>query len=130
MAIYSVAEARGSGDCQAVEVDNSCQSSQAAGGAQLSAGFADTNEPAIEVTSQQGASVSGRLVDARGNGVPNATLCVRERIMLAAYGHYQRISFSFKGKGLLTDRDGDGETDVGGAADLYLGGFVTAGYRF
>lgn len=71
------------GTPQAVEVDNSCQSSQVAGGVQLSAGFADTNEPAIEVTSQQGATVSGRLVDARGNGVPNATLCVRERIMLA-----------------------------------------------
>jgi hypothetical protein len=55
---------------------------------------------------------------------------VTDRILVGAYGHYQRIAFAFKGQGALTDRDDDGEADVGGAADLYLGGFVTAGYRF
>lgn len=68
---------------QSVEVDNSCRPSRVGGGAQLSASFADTSETAIEVTSSQGATVSGRLTDAGGNGVGAATLCVRERIMLA-----------------------------------------------
>jgi len=71
------------GTPQTVEVDNSCQASRVAGGAQLSASFADTNETAIQVTSREGATVSGRLVDAQGNAVAHATLCVRERIMLA-----------------------------------------------
>jgi hypothetical protein len=52
------------------------------------------------------------------------------KITAAAYFRYQRIGFTFKGGGELTDRDGDGETDVASAADLYVGGLLTAGYRF
>jgi hypothetical protein len=40
------------------------------------------------------------------------------------------MGYDFKGTGAMTDRDGNGETDVGGAADRYLGGYLTAGYLF
>lgn len=40
------------------------------------------------------------------------------------------IGYSFKGNGELSDRDANGEADVGGASDRYLGGYVTAGYAF
>jgi hypothetical protein len=65
-----------------VEVDNSCQGSQVTGGTQLSASFADTSDYSIQVRSDEGANVVGRLTDAHGAGVGGATLCVRERTML------------------------------------------------
>ena len=68
---------------QIVLVDNSCQSSRVGGGTQLSASFADTGGYSIELDSDQGATVTGRLTDASGSGVAGATLCVRERTMLA-----------------------------------------------
>jgi hypothetical protein len=40
------------------------------------------------------------------------------------------IGYSFKGNGELSDRDGNGSADVGGASDRYLGGYLTAGYAF
>jgi hypothetical protein len=40
------------------------------------------------------------------------------------------MGYAFKGTGTLTDRKQDGEVDVGGAADRYLGGYLTAGYAF
>jgi hypothetical protein len=41
-----------------------------------------------------------------------------------------QIGYSFKGNGVLSDRDANGSADVGGASDRYLGGYVTAGYAF
>jgi hypothetical protein len=40
------------------------------------------------------------------------------------------IGYKFKGNGELSDRDANGESDVGGASDRYLGGYLTAGYAF
>jgi hypothetical protein len=40
------------------------------------------------------------------------------------------IGYKFKGNGELSDRDANGEADVGGASDRYLGGYLTAGYAF
>jgi len=40
------------------------------------------------------------------------------------------LGYSFKGNGELSDRDGNGSADVGGASDRYLGGYLTAGYAF
>jgi hypothetical protein len=55
---------------------------------------------------------------------------VTPKILVRAAGHYQRIGYTFQNKGDLTDRDDDGNADVGGAADTYFGGLVTAGYVF
>jgi hypothetical protein len=45
---------------------------------------------------------------------------------------YQRMAFSFDGTGAKSNNlDMDpGSKDVGGALDLYLGGYVTTGYLF
>jgi hypothetical protein len=40
------------------------------------------------------------------------------------------MGYDFKGTGEMADRDANGEIDVGGAADRYLGGYMTAGYIF
>jgi hypothetical protein len=41
-----------------------------------------------------------------------------------------QLQFTFAGNGALNDRDGDGEQDVAGATDRYLGGYLTGFYRF
>jgi hypothetical protein len=69
-----------------IEVDNSCESSPVAGGAQIAVAFEGGEGAAIERGSDQGATVTGRLVDARGNGVPGARVCVAERTMLPGWG--------------------------------------------
>jgi hypothetical protein len=44
---------------------------------------------------------------------------------------YVRMAYDFNGAGgALVDRDGDGDDDVGGALDVYLGGYATLGYLF
>ena len=40
------------------------------------------------------------------------------------------ISYTWDDNGNLTDRNGDGETDVGGAADRYLSGYGSFGFVF
>ncbi len=40
------------------------------------------------------------------------------------------MGYKFKGTGAQTDRNGDDATDVGGASDRYLGGYLTGGYVF
>jgi hypothetical protein len=41
-----------------------------------------------------------------------------------------QVNFSFKGTGTLSDRNGDATQDVDSASDQYLGGSLTANYRF
>jgi len=50
--------------------------------------------------------------------------------MARAGVRYMLLDFSFDGDGALDDRDGNGEDDVSGASDRYLGGFLTGGYWF
>lgn len=52
------------------------------------------------------------------------------RLLIRGGARIQRIAFDFNGSGALTDRNGDGTADVGGALDQYLGGYATAGYLF
>lgn len=51
-------------------------------------------------------------------------------VMARAGGRFMLLDFSFDGDGALDDHDGNGENDIDGATDRYLGGFVTAGYWF
>ena len=69
-----------------VEVDNSCESSHVAGGAHIAVAFEDGEGATIVRGSGQGATVAGRLVDANGNGVAGARVCVSERTMLPGWG--------------------------------------------
>ena len=86
-------------DAPIVEVDNSCEASQVAGGAQLSVGFEGGDGAAIERGSQDGATLVGTLTDSRGNGVPGARLCVRERTMLPGWGAWPTSSVLTGGDG-------------------------------
>jgi hypothetical protein len=51
-------------------------------------------------------------------------------VMARAGGRFMLLDFSFDGDGALDDHDGDGQNDIDGASDRYLGGYVTAGYWF
>ena len=53
-----------------------------------------------------------------------------ERLEIRAGIHYLRMAFAFDGSGAMTDLDGDPDKDVGGAADTWIGGFVTGGISF
>jgi hypothetical protein len=55
---------------------------------------------------------------------------ITESLMARAGARLMLVNFSFDGDGALDDRDGNGEDDVSGASDRYLGGFLTAGYWF
>jgi len=68
------------------------------------------------------ASASGLDVDAGVEYRIDAHLLVRGGIRL------QRLSLSFDGTGALSDRNGDGTTDVTGATDQFWGGYATVGY--
>jgi hypothetical protein len=65
-------------------------------------------------------------LDAQGG----VDVAIMDRFLVRAAGRYQRVKFKFQGDGLLTDRDQDGEQDVGGATDVFLGGYLTLGYLF
>ncbi|HYU15593.1 MAG TPA: hypothetical protein VEL05_05970, partial [Candidatus Acidoferrum sp.] len=52
------------------------------------------------------------------------------RWIARAGGRLMVLSYSFDGNGALDDRDQNGQLDVTGASDRYLGGFVTGGYCF
>ena len=45
-------------------------------------------------------------------------------------GRFTFIGYAFDGSGAKTNRDGTAGSDVGGAADRYLGGFLTLGYKY
>jgi hypothetical protein len=71
------------------------------------------------------ASVKGIDVDA------GVEYTVTPRIAVRGGVRYLRMAFDFDGSGAMaTDRDGDPDQDVGGAADKYVGGYVQAGYNF
>jgi hypothetical protein len=55
---------------------------------------------------------------------------ITRTINARAGGRLMQLSYTFDGDGDLDDRDGNGENDVTGASDRFLGGFVTAGYSF
>jgi hypothetical protein len=72
-----------------VDVDNSCDPAGVAGATQLSAGFGKGDQVATKVASGRGATLVGRLTDADGNGVADATLCIKERTMLPGAATYE-----------------------------------------
>jgi hypothetical protein len=53
-----------------------------------------------------------------------------DRLTLRAGFQYTRVAYSFSQVNALTDRDGDGVKDVGGALDTYTGGYATVGWLF
>lgn len=55
---------------------------------------------------------------------------IGEHYLVRAGARFTQFGYAFQGNGNMTDRNGDGELDVGGAADRYLGGYVTAGFGF
>lgn len=55
---------------------------------------------------------------------------MRESFVLSAGLALTRIGFAFDGSGALTELDQLPDQEVGGAADTYVGGFMTAGYSF
>jgi len=55
---------------------------------------------------------------------------ITSSIHARAGGRITQLGYKFDGDGALDDRDGNGENDVSGASDRFLGGFVTAGYSF
>ena len=79
----------------------------------------------VQTPEQYGAAtVTGFDADLALEYVLGAHFLVRGGARLMAIG------YKFKGNGELSDRDANGEPDVGGASDRYLGGYLTAGYAF
>lgn len=66
---------------QAFSVNNSCAESAVAGGADLSAKFARNHDEEVTVPYNHGANIVGGLMDASGNPVRGATICVEGQIM-------------------------------------------------
>lgn len=86
---------------QTVSVNNSCTESPVAGGANLTATFARNHDEEVTVPYNHGANIVGALMDASGNPVRGATICVqgqtlgvhRETVPIAvettdAHGHF------------------------------------------
>jgi hypothetical protein len=69
-------------------------------------------------------TVSGLDVDA------GLEFRVMPRLPLHLGFHYIRVAYDFDGSGTQTNRDAEAGQDVGGALDVYLGGYVSAGYIF
>jgi len=69
-----------------------------------------------------------RVIGARVDGGIEYLYSESAFIQAEATMHY--FGFKFDGNGTLTDRDNDGTPDVGGARDLFLALFVSAGYLF
>ena len=83
----------------------------------------DTGE--IQKAAHYGAAtVTGADVDA------GFSYLVSGRYQVNAGVLYTYIAYDFEGNGALTDRNNDGEVDVGGALDQYVGGYLTMGTRF
>lgn len=66
---------------QTVSVNNSCTESPVAGGADLTASFARNHDEEVTVPYNHGANIVGGLMDASGNPVRGATICVEGQIM-------------------------------------------------
>jgi hypothetical protein len=66
---------------QAFSVNNSCVESAVAGGADLSAKFARNHDEEVTVPYNHGANIVGALMDASGNPVRGATICVEGQLL-------------------------------------------------
>jgi hypothetical protein len=66
---------------QTFSVNNSCSESAVSGGADLTARFARNHEEEVTVPYNHGANIVGGLMDASGNPVSGATICVEGQIM-------------------------------------------------
>jgi hypothetical protein len=66
---------------QAFNVNNSCSESAVSGGANLTAKFARNHDEEVTVPYNHGANIVGGLMDASGNPVSGATICVEGQIM-------------------------------------------------
>ncbi|HUC07149.1 MAG TPA: carboxypeptidase-like regulatory domain-containing protein, partial [Solirubrobacterales bacterium] len=66
---------------QTVDVNNSCAESAVAGGANLTAKFARNHDEEVTVPYNHGANVVGALMDASGNPVRGATICVQGQLL-------------------------------------------------
>lgn len=53
-----------------------------------------------------------------------------DRMVIRGGVQYVRMGFAFDGSGAMTQLDSSPDQDVGGAADTWLGGYVTAGVIF
>jgi hypothetical protein len=71
-----------------------------------------------------GATITGADVDA------GVEYWVTHQFLVRVGARYTALGFSYVGNGEQTDRNNDGETDVGGALDSYLGGYATVGAAF
>jgi hypothetical protein len=66
---------------QTVSVNNSCTESPVGGGANLTAKFARSDDEEVTVPYNHGANIVGGLMDAGGNPVRGATICVQGQIL-------------------------------------------------
>jgi hypothetical protein len=66
---------------QTFNVNNSCAESAVAGGANLTAKFARNHDEEVTVPYNHGANIVGGLMDAGGNPVSGAAICVEGQIM-------------------------------------------------
>jgi hypothetical protein len=80
------------------DVDESCPRSSV-GGAVLSADFSGIGKSERTLAYGRRSLISGRLIDAQGNDVPRATICIGERILTS------RSEYAFAGTA-TTDEDG------------------------
>lgn len=70
------------------------------------------------------ATVQGVDVDA------HLAYMASERMVIRGGVQFVRMGFAFDGSGAMTQLDSSPDQDVGGAADTWLGGYVTAGVVF
>tara|TARA_R110002095_G_scaffold158254_2_gene137199 strand:+ start:405 stop:1187 length:783 start_codon:yes stop_codon:yes gene_type:complete len=83
------------------------------------------NAGEIQLPEQYGGStITGADVDA------GVEYWLTNKYLIRLGVRYTALGFSFVGNGDETDRNNDGETDVGGALDSYLGGYATVGAAF
>jgi hypothetical protein len=66
---------------QPVYVDNSCSESPVAGGDNLTASFAGSNNEKITVPFRHSAKIRGALTDASGDAISGATVCVQAQTL-------------------------------------------------
>ncbi len=71
-----------------------------------------------------GGTVAGVHVDA------NMARKLASGIIIRGGVEYLRMAFAFDGSGAMTDIDGEPDQDVGGAADVWFGAYLTAGVAF
>lgn len=65
-----------------------------------------------------------------GDGDAFLELKLFEHFLLRGGAHITFIGYAFEGNGAKTQRDATQGSDVGGAADRYLGGYLSLGYQY